>query len=322
MTPHDTVDIATLAERAHWVRGLARALVSDVHEADDVAQEAWLASLRSNTSHGSSWHAWIGGVVRNLARGRRREAARRVDRELGALRPDDDASAEGALERLETHERLIAAVRELDEPYRGTVLMRYFDGLTPEDIARRTSTPVRTVQTRLARALQQLRASFDRKHGPRDAWTALLLPFAYPRSAALAGAVVLNVKLKVALIVAVIVGAYFVVRESAATAEVAGAAAEANVDPRTESNVAPEDSTSERVRVEERELPRPTPTSDTSSENESAVAPVIRRGVVIDTEGRPRSGVEVMLQSFAESNGEARALMRTDQDGSFVIADS
>ncbi len=64
----------------------------------------------------------------------------------------------------------------LREPYRGTVLLRYFDGLDPCEIAARTSVPVETVRTRLKRAAAQLREAMDARHGgSRGAWAVVLV---------------------------------------------------------------------------------------------------------------------------------------------------
>jgi hypothetical protein len=69
-------------------------------------------------------------------------------------------------------------VLALEEPYRETVLLRYFENLPPRAIARRLAVPVETVRTRLKRALETLRARLDRDYGARGAWSLALVPFA------------------------------------------------------------------------------------------------------------------------------------------------
>ncbi len=74
---------------------------------------------------------------------------------------------------------LLAHVKELDEPYRSTVLLHYFDGLTPKEVAAGLRVPYATVRTRLHRAIQQLREKMDADHsGDRRAWLVPLVPFA------------------------------------------------------------------------------------------------------------------------------------------------
>ena len=50
--------------------------------------------------------------------------------------------------RLELQRNVVEAVLALDEPYRGVIVHRYFDGLSIKAIARRLGVPVETVRTR------------------------------------------------------------------------------------------------------------------------------------------------------------------------------
>src|SRR5205823_5109556 len=77
----------------------------------------------------------------------------------------------------ESHKRLVLAVLELPEPYRSTVLLRWFEDLAPRDVAGRTGVPVETARTRLKRAHGMLRARLDRDAG---GW-APALPLAAPK---------------------------------------------------------------------------------------------------------------------------------------------
>ena len=70
---------------------------------------------------------------------------------------------------------------DLSEPYRSTLLLRFFEQLSAEEIARRTGVPPSTVRNRTKRALDSLRERFDREHaGDRRAWALQLLPIAAP----------------------------------------------------------------------------------------------------------------------------------------------
>ena len=104
---------------------------------------------------------------------------RRTGRERA--RPVREASVDPArlTERVEMQRRVADAVLALDEPYRSTVVMRYFEDRTPTEIAAALSIPAATVRTRLRRALSILRGRLDDGHaGDRRAWMALLLPLA------------------------------------------------------------------------------------------------------------------------------------------------
>jgi protocatechuate 3,4-dioxygenase beta subunit len=74
---------------------------------------------------------------------------------------------------------LIAAVDALPKHLRAIVLLRYFEGLLPLQIARKLGVPSTTVWNQLRRALQLLRERLDAEHdGDRRAWLLPLVPFA------------------------------------------------------------------------------------------------------------------------------------------------
>ena len=170
-------DLEQLLAGSRWVRALARGLVRDASSADDVVQDAWVVAL-SRPAAERDPGAWLAGVARHLARRAARSAARQRRREAAAARPEGLPSTDELVERSELQERLSAAVRALDEPYRTTVLLHYAEGLSLEEIAQSQGVPASTVRTRLARALERLRTRLDREHGDRATWLAALAPLA------------------------------------------------------------------------------------------------------------------------------------------------
>lgn len=148
---------AELLAHAPWVRRLARALVRDDATADDVEQQTWLAALTHPPRRGDPIRGWLRTIARNVVRkfGRDDAARRRRESEAApreALPPVDDAVA-----RAELHARIVALVLALDEPYRTTLIRRYFDELPPGEISRRDRVPLETVRTRLKRGLELVR---------------------------------------------------------------------------------------------------------------------------------------------------------------------
>lgn len=172
-------DIAVLLAHASWVRKLARSLVADPSEADDLVQETWVAALRGGYREDVAPRSWLAAVIKNLAAQRRRGRAARDSRERSAARDEalpDDAEL---VERAQLEQRLVSLVLELDAPTRQALLLRYYEGLAAEGIATREGVPASTVRNRVARGLERLRAKLDRENGDRERWThALVLAFA------------------------------------------------------------------------------------------------------------------------------------------------
>ena len=146
-----------LVRHARFARSVASAILLDPDEVEDVTQDAFVIALEHPPQAPERASGWLAGVARNLARMRLRSAARRAARERLAHRHGEAPSPEETAIRLETQARLVAAVRALSEPYRTTALLRYFDELTPQEISTRMEVPVKTVYTRIHRALDHLR---------------------------------------------------------------------------------------------------------------------------------------------------------------------
>lgn len=186
------VDAARLLAHAAWVRRLARTLVADAarrDDADELEQQAWREALERPPRHAEGLRGWWRTVVENVARRRRRAAATRARHELAAGSAPHSSAAPLALAtgaapaaadsvaRAELHRRVVDAVLALPEPYRSTLLLRFFDDLPPRAIARRLALPVETIRTRVKRGLERLReglaAEFD---APARDWRRALLP--------------------------------------------------------------------------------------------------------------------------------------------------
>jgi RNA polymerase sigma-70 factor (ECF subfamily) len=161
-----------------WARRLAGHLVRDAC-ADDLLQDALEAALRDPAPAPVPARAWLGGILRNLARMHARSGVRRERRERVALGADGDvgpARPDEEIERREALRLLASFVEALAEPGRAVLLLRYVEGLTTVEIARRRGEPEGTVRWRLKQALDELRARFDALYGGRrEAWRALLV---------------------------------------------------------------------------------------------------------------------------------------------------
>ncbi len=58
-------------------------------------------------------------------------------------------------------ERVRAALASLPDEQRGPIVLGFFGGVTHEEIARRTATPLGTVKTRIRAGLRKLRVQLD-----------------------------------------------------------------------------------------------------------------------------------------------------------------
>ncbi len=189
-----------LAAQSARIHRLALAIAQDRHVAEDLAQDAWVSLLRGSGPAPRNLPGWLAGTMGNLFRTRVRSERRRADHERANACEDLEAGSASAMEPLELHEALVRAVRELKEPYRTTVLLRWFEDLEPLEIARRTGVPVRTVHTRVTRALEMLRAKLHRA-GYGESWSMwiALAPLAWIRHA---GEAALAVKTKTKILLA------------------------------------------------------------------------------------------------------------------------
>ena len=177
-----------LLRHAAWVRRVARALVRGADRVDDLEQETWLAALSRPPRHGGDKRSWLGAVTRNVARHLFRGEATRARHEQAQAQIQGTARASPAtapaageiVARAEIQQRVAAAVLALEEPYKSTLLARYFDELPPTEIARTLDVSVETVKTRLKRGLAQLRERLDSLKWNEPTLEAALMPLCGP----------------------------------------------------------------------------------------------------------------------------------------------
>src|SRR5262245_52198262 len=101
-----------------WMRRLARSLVRDDAQADDVVQDAMTAALRSPPRDAVALPAWLAATVRNAARQVWRGESRRAARETAGARPEAVPATAEVVSRAEEHGLVVQAVLALEEPYR------------------------------------------------------------------------------------------------------------------------------------------------------------------------------------------------------------
>lgn len=163
-----------------WLSRLASSLLRENHAADDLVQDTLVASLGREIPSGPGRRPWLASVAKRLAARRLRADERRARREArwAAGRPAALPDSSELVAQVEVAERLSAAARELPEPFRRTILLRFYEGLSSEEIARREGRPADTVRARVRRGLALLRRDLADQEGGESSLRALLLPLA------------------------------------------------------------------------------------------------------------------------------------------------
>ena len=179
----------TLLEHQDFVRSLARSLLFDENQVDDVVQQAWVVALRKAPRQPGALRSWLAAVTRNLSRNQRRGEGRRQKHEKRVPPRDLAPSASEIAQREEIRGKVVDAVLALAEPYRSTLILRYLEESSPKEIAEKTGEPASTVRVRIKRGLELLRRRMDETSGgDRRGWMLALVPYA--AAGAGAGAVV------------------------------------------------------------------------------------------------------------------------------------
>lgn len=138
--------------------GLARRILGNTADAEDVAQEAMLRVW----THAPRWQpvaafkTWLTRIVVNLCLDRKRRAAW-VDLEEAGELVD---RAPDAVERMETNERerqLQSAIEKLPDRQRAAIVLTYSEGMSNAQVADILDTSVSAVETLLIRGKQNLR---------------------------------------------------------------------------------------------------------------------------------------------------------------------
>jgi RNA polymerase sigma factor (sigma-70 family) len=176
--PPPSTSIEQLLAHAEWLQRLSVHVVRG-EDAADLVQDTWVAALRSPPDRTRSARPWLAEVLRNFARRRARDQEARDRREgLTAMDAVAVPSPEELLDQAEAQRILAELVVALPEPYRTTVLLRYYEGLASTAIASAAGLPEGTVRWRLKEGLRRLRLGLDERHRSRKVWSGALLPLA------------------------------------------------------------------------------------------------------------------------------------------------
>ena len=169
------------AHRTIWL--IAAGGLGDRSEAEDVLQEAAMIGLRkvNEFDPATSFAAWMGGIVRNVARNHARKRSRRqtapadpsvLDQSRAghasiAATPDFDRKGELKPDQSAFDDRIMVALAALDETPRTCLLLRTLNELPYREIAQILQIPEGTAMSHVHRSRQAMRASLDTRSNRR-----------------------------------------------------------------------------------------------------------------------------------------------------------
>jgi RNA polymerase sigma-70 factor (ECF subfamily) len=141
---------------------LARWLLRNEDDAQDVVQEAYLRAFKSfGGFHGSNGRAWLLTIVRNtsytlLKKNRAVDLTTTFDEEIHTA-GHESVSPATILEHSENAELIKEAMDELPVQFREILVLRHLEGLSYKEIADIAQIPPGTVMSRLSRARAELK---------------------------------------------------------------------------------------------------------------------------------------------------------------------
>ena len=146
-------------------------MLGNVHEAQDVSQEAFLRAYMNIDSYDEKrkFSTWLFRIATNLAIDRIRKkkpdfhledkVAGTEDLDYHSQFSSDDPLPEDQVLQLEMQEWIQEEIMKLPPKYRAAVILKYLEDLSLKEISEILNLPVATVKTRIHRGREALRKS-------------------------------------------------------------------------------------------------------------------------------------------------------------------
>ncbi len=162
----DTLAIEALIRRyQNYVFRLCFLVMRNEQDAEDMTQETFLRACRAlprfEIREGTSFEAWLYRIAVNCCRSRMRHRWYQVlpwpDPAPQIVAPAE-ARPDRMVEQGESRDEIVEAIHSLGEKHRLVVILRYYAGLSNEEIAQTLRIPSGTVRSRLHTARQRLKS--------------------------------------------------------------------------------------------------------------------------------------------------------------------
>jgi len=153
-------------------------LTSNREQAEDLFQEVWMrVLLRGGQFNGKSrFDTWLFTVARNLVIDLKRkrtmsileemfETAGEDDRPMGIEIATDEPSPFDQCATGEDGERLTRALLKMEPLHREVLVLRFYEDLSLEEIAKVTAAPLSTIKSRLYRGLASMKPKMSEAMG-------------------------------------------------------------------------------------------------------------------------------------------------------------
>ena len=148
--------------------GVCLRLLPERSDAEDVLQDAYAAVWRKAGQYDAaiaSPISWLAMIAHNKAVDRLRAdtgSRNALPIEFAEDVSDGAITAHAAVEQASEAQRLDGCLGELDTRRRTLIRTAFFEGVTYEELAQRSGTPLGTVKSWIRRGLQQLRSCLER----------------------------------------------------------------------------------------------------------------------------------------------------------------
>ena len=162
----DKLAIEVLIRRfQNYVYRLCYLVMGNEQDAEDMTQETFIRAFRAlprfEIRQGINFEAWLYRIATNCCRSRMRRKWYQVLPWPDPAPPivnEPDEQPERLLLRNEQRDEILEAIGSLGDKHKLVVILRYYAGLSNEEIARTLNIPSGTVRSRLHTARQRLRS--------------------------------------------------------------------------------------------------------------------------------------------------------------------